>query len=57
MKHISAKDKAQFRKSMAEKGYSRIAIYAPTNAKELRAEILKVTGKMIADYEARLLEN
>ena len=53
MKHMSSKEKAEFRKSMADKGYSRIPVYAPTNAKELRAEILEVTGKMIEDYEER----
>ena len=53
MKHISSKEKSAFRKSMAKKGYSRIPVYAPTNAKELREEILQVTGKMIADYEER----
>lgn len=53
MKHMSSKEKAEFRKSMAAKGYSRISVYAPTNAKELRAEILKVTGEMIEDYETR----
>lgn len=51
MARMSAKDKAEFRKSMAEKGYSRIPVYAPTNAKELRAEIIEVTNKMIAEYE------
>ncbi len=53
MKHISSKEKSEFRKKMAKKGYSRIPVYAPTNAKELREEILQVTGKMIADYEER----
>ena len=53
MKHTSSKEKAEFRKSMADKGYSRIPVYAPTNAKELRAEIIEVTGKMIEDYEQR----
>lgn len=53
MTRMSAKEKAEFRKSMAEKGYSRIPVYAPTNAKELRAEILEVTSKMIEDYEER----
>ena len=53
MKHTSSKEKAEFRKSMADKGYSRIPVYAPTNAKELRAEILEVTGKMIEEYEER----
>ena len=36
MARMSSKDKAEFRKAMAEKGYSRIPVYAPTNAKELR---------------------
>lgn len=53
MPRMSSKEKAEFRKSMADKGYSRIPVYAPTNAKELRAEILEVTQKMIADYEQR----
>ena len=48
---MSSKEKAEFRKSMADIGYSRIPIYAPTNAKELRAEIIEVTDKMIAEYE------
>lgn len=51
MKRMSSKEKAEFRKSMAEKGYSRIPVYAPTNAKELRAKIIEVTDKMIQDYE------
>lgn len=53
MPRMSSKEKAEFRKSMAQKGYSRISVYAPTNAKELRAEIEAVTRKMVADYEAR----
>lgn len=53
MTRMSSKDKAEFRKSMADKGYSRIPIYAPTNAKELRADILEVTRKMVEDYEAQ----
>ncbi|MFT5571849.1 MAG: hypothetical protein ACI9FR_000770 [Cryomorphaceae bacterium] len=53
MKRMSSKEKAEFRKSMADKGYSRIPIYAPTGAKELRAEILEVTEKMISNYEER----
>ena len=53
MPRMSSKDKAEFRKSMAEKGYSRIPVYAPTNAKELREEILEVTQKMVEDYEQR----
>ena len=51
MSRMSSKDKAEFRKSMAEKGYSRIPVYAPTNAKELREEIIEVTRKMVEDYE------
>lgn len=51
MPRMSAKEKAAFRKSMAEKGYSRISVYAPTNAKELRADIEEVTRKMIEEYE------
>ncbi|MFT5136111.1 MAG: hypothetical protein ACI9XU_000483 [Arenicella sp.] len=51
MSRMSSKEKAEFRKSMAEKGYSRIPVYAPTKAKELRAEIIEVTQKMVADYE------
>ena len=53
MSRMSSKEKAAFRKSMADKGYSRIPVYAPTNAKELRAEILEVTSKMVKDYEQR----
>ncbi len=51
MARMSAKEKAEFRKSMAAKGYSRIPVYAPTNAKALREEILEVTSKMVAEYE------
>ena len=51
MPRMSSKEKAEFRKAMAEKGYSRIPVYAPTNAKELRAEILEVTQRMIEEYE------
>lgn len=51
MSRMSSKEKAEFRKLMAEKGYSRIPVYAPTNAKELRAEIIEVTSKMVEDYE------
>ena len=51
MPRSGSKEKAEFRKSMAQKGYSRISVYAPTNAKELRAQIVEVTDKMIADYE------
>lgn len=51
MSRMSSKEKAEFRKSMAAIGYSRIPIYAPTNAKELRAEILEVAQKMVDDYE------
>ena len=51
MPRMSSKDKAEFRKAMAAKGYSRIPVYAPTNAKELREEILEVTRKMVEEYE------
>lgn len=51
MSRMSSKEKAEFRKSMAEIGYSRIPIYAPTNAKDLRAEIVEVTNRMIEAYE------
>jgi hypothetical protein len=54
MPRMSSKDKSEFRKSMADKGYSRIPVYAPTNAKELREEILEVTSKMVEDYETRM---
>lgn len=57
MPRMSSKEKAEFRKQMAEKGYSRIPIYAPTNAKELREAIIDVTNKMIQDYEAQLPES
>jgi hypothetical protein len=50
---MSSKEKAEFRKAMAEKGYSRIPVYAPTHAKELREEIIEVTSQMIQDYEDR----
>ena len=52
MPRSSSKDKAEFRKVMAAKGYSRIPVYAPTNAKDLRARIIEVTTKMVEDYEA-----
>jgi len=52
MPRSSSKDKAEFRKAMAAKGYSRIPVYAPTNAKDLRARIIEVTTKMVEDYEA-----
>ena len=52
MPRSSSKDKAEFRKAMAAKGYSRIPVYAPTNAKDLREEILALTKKMVEDYEA-----
>ena len=51
MPRMSSKEKAEFRKAMAAKGYSRIPVYAPTNAKELRKEILEVTRQMVEDYE------
>ncbi|MFT6407150.1 MAG: hypothetical protein ACJAQ6_000560 [Arenicella sp.] len=53
MPRMSSKEKAEFRKSMADMGYSRISVYAPTNAKELRAEIEEVARKMVEDYEER----
>jgi hypothetical protein len=53
MRHTSSKEKAEFRKLMADKGYSRIPVYAPTNAKELREEILRVTAQMVEEYEER----
>ena len=54
MPRMSSKEKAEFRKAMAAKGYSRIPVYAPTNAKELREEILEVTRQMVEDYEERV---
>ena len=51
MPRMSSKDKAEFRKAMAAKGFSRIPVYAPTNAKLLREEILEVTRKMVEEYE------
>ena len=51
MPRMSSKEKADFRKQMAEKGYSRIPVYAPTNAKDLREDILEVTRKMVEEYE------
>lgn len=56
MPRMSSKEKAEFRKAMAQKGYSRIPVYAPTNAKELRAEILAVTAKMVEEYEKEELK-
>ncbi|RBP51158.1 hypothetical protein [Arenicella xantha] len=53
MPRNGSKEKADFRKQMADKGYSRIAVYAPTNAKELRAEIVEVTTRMVEEYEAK----
>jgi len=49
----NSKKQAEFRKRMAEKGYSRVPVYAPTNARELIDDILKVTAKMIAEYEEK----
>ena len=49
----NSKKQAEFRKRMAEKGYSRIPVYAPTNARGLIDEILEVTEKMVADYEEK----
>jgi hypothetical protein len=50
---MSSKEKAEFRKAMAAKGYSRIPVYAPTHAKELREAIIEVTAQMIQEYEDR----
>lgn len=52
MPSSNSRKQAEYRKRMAEKGYSRIPVYAPTNARELREEILAVTAKMVEDYEA-----
>lgn len=51
MPNSSSKKNAAYRKKMADKGYSRISIYAPTNARDLREEILAVAEKMVKDYE------
>jgi len=53
MPRTGSKEKAEFRKMMAKKGYSRIPVYAPTNAKELRAQIVEVTSRMVEEYEAK----
>lgn len=53
MGNSNSRKQAEFRKRMAEKGYSRIPVYAPTNARQLRADILEVTDKMVKEYEAR----
>jgi len=50
----NSRKQAEYRKQMAEKGYSRIVVYAPTNAKQLRADILEVSTKMVEDYEVKL---
>lgn len=57
MPRTGSKEKAEFRKLMSDKGYSRIAVYAPTNAKELRAEIIEVTNRMVEEYEAQNKES
>ena len=57
MPRMSSKQKAEFRKAMADKGYSRIPIYAPTNAKDLRADILEMAQKMVDDYEQSARNN
>ena len=49
----NSKKQAEFRKRMAAKGYSRIPVYAPTNARELIDEIVKVTTKMVEEYEEK----
>lgn len=49
----NSRKQAEYRKRMAEKGYSRIPVYAPTNARDLRKQILEVTAKMVADYEEK----
>ena len=51
MPSSNSKKQADYRKRMAEKGYSRIPVYAPTNARQLRVDILEVTAKMVKDYE------
>ncbi len=55
MPRSNSRKQAEFRKLMAEKGYSRIVVYAPTNAKQLRADILEVSDNMVKEYEAKLL--
>ena len=54
MPRSNSRKQAEYRKQMAEKGYSRIVVYAPTNAKQLRADILEVSTKMVEDYEVKL---
>ena len=54
MPRSNSRKQAEYRKQMAEKGYSRIVVYAPTNAKQLRADILEVSDKMVKEYEAKL---
>ena len=54
MPRSNSRKQADYRKQMAEKGYSRIVVYAPTNAKQLRADILEVSAKMVEEYEAKL---
>jgi hypothetical protein len=49
----NSKKQAEHRKRMAEKGYSRIPVYAPTNARELIDEIIEVTTKMVEEYEEK----
>lgn len=53
MPSSNSKKQAEYRKRMAEKGYSRIPVYAPTNARQLREDILAVTDKMVKEYEAQ----
>lgn len=52
MPSSNSRKQAEYRKRMAEKGYSRIPVYAPTNARQLREDILEVTAKMVKNYEA-----
>lgn len=49
----NSKKQAEFRKRMAAKGYARIPVYAPTNARNLIDEILEVTTKMVEEYEEK----
>lgn len=53
MPSSNSKKQADYRKRMAEKGYSRIPVYAPTNARDLREKILEVTAKMVEEYEEK----
>ncbi len=53
MPSSNSRKQAEYRKRMAEKGYSRIPVYAPTNARDLREKILEVTAKMVEEYEEK----